>query len=273
MPAHPITRAHDASALDAGGGHDVDLHDPHGFEKGHEHGHVIMSVFTLRVVLLVLLFFTALTVGAAQAEHFIADSFGIHIPHWVNVVGVLTIAIIKSILVAGYFMQLKYDNPMNSIIFVVCLFCLVLFLGFTMLDLGFRGTVTEWKAGPVIKGGTGAGMAYKVIPKNEALTGPVTEVARQVAQRKLGEAEYERQAHAAHAGHGHAASHDGSSANRSRPRTGRTTGLFDATAPDSHDDHSGGHDKPGAKDGHGADADHKTGDTGAASKSDAAPKH
>jgi len=57
----------------------------------------------------------------------------------VNVLIALSIAVVKSILVAMFFMQLKYDNPLHSIIFLFCLFALALFLFFAMTDLGAGG--------------------------------------------------------------------------------------------------------------------------------------
>src|SRR5262245_27997689 len=90
--------------------------DPHGFSSGHSHGHVILSAFTLRVVLGTLLLFTVLTVFCAQFEIYIEHVTGVILPHWVNVVIAMSIACVKSVIVAAYFMQLKYDNPINTVI-------------------------------------------------------------------------------------------------------------------------------------------------------------
>lgn len=131
-----------------------DAADPHGFGAGHHHGHVIVSRFTNRLVLAALLGFTLLTIGAAKGEVWFMETFNVVFPHWVNVVVALSIATIKSTLVLLFFMQLKYDNPINSVIFCFCLFGLALFLGFTWIDLDNRGRIYAYKQGEIIKGGT-----------------------------------------------------------------------------------------------------------------------
>jgi cytochrome c oxidase subunit 4 len=147
--------AHHAPALATG----FDETDPHGqAQHGQHESHVIVGPFILRTILLILLFFTALTVGIAQLEIAVQNWFGIYLPWWVNVVGAMSIATIKSILVMAYFMQLKYDNPINTVAMLFCFFALGLFLLFTGLDLFSRDKIYDFKAGPVISGGTGAGV-------------------------------------------------------------------------------------------------------------------
>jgi cytochrome c oxidase subunit 4 len=115
-------------------------------EYGHkDHGHVIVSLFTLRFVLAALLFCTLATSGSAWAEQFIADTFHVEIPQWVNAAVALSIAVVKTVLVVTFFMQLKYDNPMNTIIFVFTLLTVFSFLGFTSLDLGNRDSIDRFK--------------------------------------------------------------------------------------------------------------------------------
>lgn len=134
--------------------------DPHGqHHYGQHESHVIVGPFMLRSVLAVLLLFTVLTVGFAQAEIAIQNWFGYELPWWVNVVGAMSIATIKSILVMAIFMQLRYDNPINTVAMLFCFFALGLFLLFTGLDLFTRGTIYDFKAGQVVKGGTGQGVA------------------------------------------------------------------------------------------------------------------
>src|SRR3972149_395604 len=126
--------------------------DPHGYTAGH-HGHMIVSVFTLRSVLGLLLMFTVLTVGAAQFEKYIMAALQIQLPLWINVGVALGIATIKSLLVLLFFMQLKYDNPINAVAFAFCLLGFATFLGFTILDVGNRDAVYDWKAGEIQAGG------------------------------------------------------------------------------------------------------------------------
>lgn len=129
--------------------------DPHGTHAGHHHGHVIVPTRVLLGVLLALLVFTILTVAAAQAEEWFSATFHVAFPQLLNVAIALSIAVIKSILVAMYFMQLKYDDPLNSIIFLFCLFAFGLFLFFAMTDMGSRGALYSYKQNEIIAGGTG----------------------------------------------------------------------------------------------------------------------
>lgn len=143
---------------------ELDLHDPHGDHAGHgdghEHGHTILGFGTLAGVLAVLLFFTLLTVGLSRAEVAIADYLQIEIPQWVNVGIALTIATIKGALVAMFFMQLKYDNPINTMVLLFSLFAFALFLFFSMMDLGSRNVVYDFKSGEAKRGGMGIDATY-----------------------------------------------------------------------------------------------------------------
>jgi caa(3)-type oxidase subunit IV len=123
-------------------------------EYGHkDHGHVIVSLFTLRFVLAALLICTLATSGAAWVENSIAAAFHVEIPQWINAAVALSIAVLKTALVVMSFMQLKYDNPMNTIIFVFTILTVFSFLGFTALDLGNRDTVDRFKNQYVYSGG------------------------------------------------------------------------------------------------------------------------
>jgi len=93
--------------------------------SGHaEHGlpHV-MSVRVLVNIFLILVLLTIVTVGAT---FFPTGSFEI----WIS----LGIATVKASLVAAYFMHLRYDNPLNAVLFAFGLIFVALFLGFTMMD-------------------------------------------------------------------------------------------------------------------------------------------
>ena len=136
--------------------HSAHATDAHAHDEGHSHA--IVGPGILRTVLIFLLFFTVLTVATAQLEVYLEQALGLVLPWWVNVAGAMLIATIKSILVMAYFMQLKYDNPINTLAMLFCFFALGLFLMFTGLDLFSRGMIYDFKAGPVVAGGTGAGV-------------------------------------------------------------------------------------------------------------------
>lgn len=211
----------------AGGG-EVDSLDPHHMLHTH---HVIVPVRVLAGVLAVLLLFTVLTVFFSRAEGWIARAFGVQIPHLVNVAVALSIAVVKSTLVAMYFMQLRYDNPLNALVFGFCLFAVGLFLFFTMTDLGTRSVLYPYKAPYHVEGGTG---------DNRLGPGPMYKKARDRAIERWGEAEYARRAAEAHASHA-AASHHApaapSDASRSRPLRGSTS----SRAEPGHESAPAGH--------------------------------
>lgn len=200
--------------------------DPHGAGTHGQHkSHVIVGPITLRLVLLVLLFFTILTVGQAQLEVYLAHQFNIDFPKWVNIAFCMAIAVVKALLVMGYFMQLKYDNPINSVVMAFTFLALALFLGFTALDLGTRAAVYPWKVAGVVPGG-----------KNE-----LVKSARDRAITRWGVEQYnERKAayEAGHGGHGHSDAHAAvwSSDAMSRPVSG-LSGALSATAPAGHGAH------------------------------------
>ena len=92
-----------------------------------DHGHALSHVMPLSVlvsVFLILVLLTVLTVVAAQF------SFGAW-EVWVS----LGIATVKALLVAVYFMHLRYDRPFNSIVFVSAVVFAALFLALTLMDL------------------------------------------------------------------------------------------------------------------------------------------
>ncbi|QYU67598.1 cytochrome C oxidase subunit IV family protein [Leptolyngbya sp. 15MV] len=126
--------------------------DPHHEEP---HAHHVNSALTLWGVLIALLALTALTVGASFAEKWVASAFDITIPHIINVLIALSIALVKGALVVLYFMGLKHDNPINAVVLIFTLFAVALFLAFTMIDLGTRGTVYDYKSRNIVAGGTG----------------------------------------------------------------------------------------------------------------------
>jgi cytochrome c oxidase subunit 4 len=149
----------------------------------HAHAHVIMPMRTLVTVLALLMLFTGLTVLAANIEVLFASVFELKIPQYVNVLVALSIAAVKSIIVAAYFMQLRHDNPLNTMIAAFTILVLTFFLGFTMIDLGTRDTLYKYKAEQIIPGGVGgvtlAGGAQ--VPTNVS----IAQFARQQADKKI----------------------------------------------------------------------------------------
>lgn len=238
--AHAASHGHGGTGGGGGSGHAATFNelDPHGAGSHGQHdSHVIVGPFQLRSVLIILLIFTALTVGLAQLEVFIAGFFEITLPWWVNVVVAMSIAVVKSVLVMAIFMQLRYDNPINSILMGFCFFALFLFLFFSGLDLFTRGRIYDFKATQVVAGGTGAGVAT-------ANGKPVVVAAHDRWMEIWGPDKFEKikKSRKGHGhGHGHDDGHAVSSANRSRPLVG-STGALGAGADAGHGaSHDAGH--------------------------------
>ncbi len=195
--------------------------DPHGFQEGdHDHGHVILPLRTLVLVLAALLFFTVLTISAGSAEVWISEKFDVVIPTWVNVMVAMSIATIKGMLVLMYFMQLKYDNPLNTIIFLFCLFAFALFMGLTAIDLGNRDRIYAWKAPAIIEGGNSVGLATEAAPHNFPSGQSIATWAREREIATIGPDKFAAKIEARHPP-------EQSSSEISRPARGRTPGLFD----------------------------------------------
>jgi hypothetical protein len=158
----------------------------------------------------------------------------------VNVAVAMSIATVKATLVLMYFMLLRYSNPINTIVFLVCLLAFALFLFFTGLDLGNRGNIDPVKASAIQAGGVGG------IKAGWSKDAPIIDKATVVywRERKLNEVGPEKFAkmkaafshsHATHASHESAVP----TGNAAHVPAGLTPGLFDAAAPAAHDAHGG----------------------------------
>jgi hypothetical protein len=88
----------------------------------------------------------------------------------------LSIGAVKSIIVALYFMQLRYDTPVNALVGVFTIMILTFFLGFTMIDLGNRGLIDEYKGKQIVAGGIGDISRGTGVWTTDPVTGKSTEV-------------------------------------------------------------------------------------------------
>lgn len=225
-------------------GQELDVYPAGAADTHGHHGHVIVAPSTLLGVFLALLFFTGLTVAAAEAETFVATTFNVVLPHWVNVFVALSIAAVKTTLVVMFFMQLKYDNPLNTMVFLFTMAMVLFFLGFTMTDMGARSTVDRYKAQYVVPGGTG-GIALPGKERSLPSDTPITVYVRKEAENP----ESPKHQYLHHAHHAPAipaqediaqaypiapGDYDGSSPEQSRPVKGLTLPGF-APASSAHD--------------------------------------
>lgn len=96
----------------------------HHEDHGH-HGPHVMPLSMLFTIFGALIFFTLLTVAVGQFS----------LGKW-EILITMMIATTKAILVAVFFMHLKYDRPFNAMIFSFSLFFVALFLGIVLMDVG-----------------------------------------------------------------------------------------------------------------------------------------
>ena len=106
--------------------------------KGAEHHNHVLPLKVYFGVAGALLVLTIFTVVVAQFH------FGEF-----NLLIAMFVAVIKASLVALYFMHLRYDNKIYSIVFVGSLLFLGVFVTFTMLDTLRRGDIYEEVAHPL----------------------------------------------------------------------------------------------------------------------------
>jgi cytochrome c oxidase subunit 4 len=100
----------------------------HAQQSAEHHGHHIVPLKTLLTVFGGLIALTIVTVITSQ----------IHLGP-LNVPLALAIAITKATLVVLFFMALKYDRPVNTLVFMIGIIFVLVFLTFTWFDTGFRG--------------------------------------------------------------------------------------------------------------------------------------
>lgn len=93
-----------------------------------QHGHHVTPRKTLFIVFGALVTLTILTGLTAQI-----DLGGFNIPL------ALAIASSKAVLVVLFFMALKYDNRVHSLVFALGIVFVMIFLSFTLFDTVFRG--------------------------------------------------------------------------------------------------------------------------------------
>lgn len=235
-----------------------DPNDPHHFgELGEHHGHHITSARMLVTVILSLVVLTALTIFASKFETYLTTEMGWVLPDWLNVGIAMSIAVVKGAMVLMFFMALKYENPLYTIIFLFCMFAFALFIALTGLELDNRGHLYDWKRGAITYGGTGANITHRGATihdefqggevefydrdsngnkKGFGFSGSLTETlrARYIAETGITEAEYMRRWAEANHIHLEDPAHAWSSADRSLPRHGLSGALDEHPAADAH---------------------------------------
>lgn len=116
----------------------------------HEH---ITSFATMTWVFVLLLIFTGLTFWTSQQHHLTIGNTVIDFGPTPHIIAALFIAVLKAGLVAMFFMHLKYDKPMNTVIVGATIFAVLLFLGLTISDLAARKVISPNELAPIVLGG------------------------------------------------------------------------------------------------------------------------
>lgn len=99
----------------------------------HAHGEHISSLGTYYTIYGALLILTVLTYAVSYAG----------LPGSWSIVAAISVALVKSFLVAGWFMHLKYDVKFNLFVFLSAFWFMLVFFGFTLNDLGSRGNILQ----------------------------------------------------------------------------------------------------------------------------------
>jgi cytochrome c oxidase subunit 4 len=131
----------------------LDPHETLSQSEAHEHHVHVTPFWPMLWVFVVLLVLTALTVWSSNIHDFWIGNTQIVLGPTEHILMALTIAVVKALLVAAYFMHLRYDNPMNSAIAGATIFAVILFLGFTLADMGARNIVDSGGHQKIIPGG------------------------------------------------------------------------------------------------------------------------
>lgn len=98
-----------------------------------DHGEHISSLSTYLTIYGALLVLTVVTYAVSYAE----------LPGAWSLVAAIAVACVKSFLVAGWFMHLKYDVKFNLLVFLSAFWFMLVFFGFTLNDLGSRGNILQ----------------------------------------------------------------------------------------------------------------------------------
>lgn len=121
--------------------------------EAHEHHHHVTPLGPMVWVFVVLLVLTALTVWSSNIHSFWIGNTEIVLGATEHILMALVIATVKSLLVAAYFMHLRYDNPMNSAVVGASVFAVILFIGFTLADSSARNTLDRGQHAKIKMGG------------------------------------------------------------------------------------------------------------------------
>lgn len=132
----------------------VDPHETLSRDEAHS-AHVHVTPFwPMFWVFAILIALTLLTVWSSNIHGFWIGNTEIVLSGTIHILIAMTIAVIKATLVAMYFMHLKYDQPMNTVVVGATIFAVTMFIGLTLADSATRNSVDPLEHTQVMHGGT-----------------------------------------------------------------------------------------------------------------------
>ena len=132
----------------------LDPHETLASEEAHEHHVHVTPFWPMLWVFVTLLVLTGLTVWSSNIHGFWIGNTHIELGATAHILMAMVIAVVKAVLVAAYFMHLKYDNPMNTAVLSATIFAVILFIGFTLADSTTRHVTDRMQHAKIIPGGT-----------------------------------------------------------------------------------------------------------------------
>jgi len=121
--------------------------------EAHEHHEHVTPFWPMFWVFMILLVLTALTVWTSNIKVIPFGNTPIEFGATPHIIMALIIAIVKAVLVGAYFMHLKYDKPMNTVVMGATIFAVILFIGLTLADLDARRLNDSVDMQVIVKGG------------------------------------------------------------------------------------------------------------------------
>ncbi len=131
----------------------VDPHETLSRDEAHSAQVHVTPFGTMLWVFVILLALTALTVWSSNVHGFWIGNTEIVMGGTVHILIAMSIAVIKATLVAMFFMHLKYDQPMNTVIAAATVFAVIMFIGLTLADSATRGVMDPMEHKVVVPGG------------------------------------------------------------------------------------------------------------------------
>ncbi|HBS28335.1 MAG TPA: hypothetical protein DEB06_02540 [Phycisphaerales bacterium] len=144
---HPHTHTHTHHH------HTIDPDETLSETEAHEHHAHVTPFWPMLWVFVVLLVLTALTVWTSNIHGFWIGNTHIEFGATPHIIMALIIATVKAVLVAAYFMHLKYDRPMNTVVVGATIFGVVLFIGLTLADMHARSINDSVDMRKIVQGG------------------------------------------------------------------------------------------------------------------------